>query len=131
MSLGSSRKISTGLAIFLTLVFSFMGAAAAHAQVTGATLTGTVTDPAGAVVAGAQISIKNIATSINRDTTSDSAGLYTVPNLDPGTYEVRVSATGFSTVVQSNLLLSVGQQQQINFSLKLGDYNETVAVSEA
>jgi hypothetical protein len=131
MSLGSSRKISTGLAIFLTLVFSFMGAAAAHAQVTGATLTGTVTDPAGAVVAGAQISIKNIATSINRDTTSDSAGLYTVPNLDPGTYEVRVSATGFSTIVQSNLLLSVGQQQQINFSLKLGDYTETVAVSEA
>src|SRR5216684_3843748 len=98
-----SKKYSAGLAVLLTLVFSLMSAVVARAQVTGATLSGTVTDPSGAVVAGAQISIKNTATGISRDVTSDSSGFYAAPNLPPGDYEVRVSAKGFSTAVQSNL----------------------------
>ena len=54
-----------------------------------------------------------------------------LPNLAPSTYEVKVAAAGFSTTVQSNLLLSVGQQQQLNFSMKVGETNTTVQVTEA
>ncbi len=131
MGVGSSRKISTSFAILLTLLFSLMAGVVAHAQVTGATLAGTITDPSGAVVAGAQISAKNTATGVVRTATSDSAGLYTLPNLLPGDYEVTVTATGFSTAVQSNLSLAVGQQQQLNFALKVGNTTTTVQVTEA
>jgi hypothetical protein len=108
-----------------------MAGVVAHAQVTGATLSGTITDPSGAAVVGATVSAKNTATGISKDVTSDSAGLYTLPNLEPSAYEIRVSATGFSTAVQSNLALAVGQQQQLNFAMKVGETSTTVQVTEA
>lgn len=131
MGVGKSKLVSRGVAALTTLFFSLMIGVAAHAQVTGANLSGTVSDPSGGVVAGATVSAANTATGVTRDTTSDSAGLYTIPNLIPGTYEVRVSATGFSTAVQSNLALAVGQQFQLNFSLKVGQATTTVQVTEA
>jgi len=118
-------------AILLTVFFSLIAGVVAHAQVTGATLAGTVTDPSGGVVVGAQVSAKNTATGAVRDVTTDSAGLYTIPNLAPGDYEVKVTATGFSTAVQSNLSLAVGQQQQLNFGMKVGETTTTVQVSES
>ena len=131
MGAGKSKKIGTSFAILVTLLFSLMVGVVAHAQVTGATLAGTVNDASGAVVAGAQVSIKDNATGLTRDVTSDSSGLYSAPNLSPGTYEVRVSAKGFSTAVQSGLTLSVGAQQQLNFSLKVGETSQTVQVTES
>jgi len=125
----SLRKSVFTLGVFLAFVLCF--SVSVHAQVTGATLSGTVTDASGAVVAGAQISAKNNATGVSRDVTTDSSGLYALPNLAPGDYEVRVSAKGFSTAVQSNLSLAVGQQQQLNFSLKVGETSQTVQVTEA
>jgi hypothetical protein len=107
-----------------------MTSVVARAQVTGATLSGTITDASGAVVAGAAVSARDTATGITRSVTSDSAGLYTIPNLLPGIYEVKVSATGFSTALQSNLTLAVGQQQQLNFSLRVGEASTTVQVTE-
>src|SRR6202140_2180464 len=130
MGVGSFRKLTTSFAILVTLFFSLMAAVVAHAQVTGATLSGTVTDPSGGVVANATVSAANAATAITRDVTSDSSGLYTIPNLVPGVYDIRVSATGFSTSVQSALTLSVGQQLQLNFALKVGNTNTTVQVTE-
>ena len=102
-----------------------------HAQVTGATISGTITDASGAVIAGAEISVRNTATGINRNTTTDSAGFYTVPNLNPGPYEVKVSAKGFTTALQSNLTLAVGAQQQLNIPMKVGETSQTVQVTEA
>jgi hypothetical protein len=131
MGVGSSRKITTSFAILVTLFFSLMTGVVAHAQVTGATLSGTVTDPSGGVVSGATVSSRNTATGVVREATTDSAGLYTIPNMVPGDYEIKVSATGFSTSVQSNLSLAVGQQQQLNFSMKVGSTNTTVQVTEA
>jgi hypothetical protein len=131
MGVGKSRKFTTSFAILVTMFFSLMAGVVAHAQVTGATLSGTVTDASGGVVAGATVSATNSATAVTRDTTSDSAGLYNLPNLIPGTYEIRVSSAGFSTAVQSNLTLSVGQQQQLNFGLRVGQAATTVQVTEA
>ena len=104
---------------------------AAHAQVTGATLSGTVTDATGAVIPGVMVSIKNTATGIVRSLKTDEAGFYSAPNLLAGSYEVTASAPGFSTVVQSNILLTVGAQQQLNISMKVGETAQIVEVTEA
>ncbi len=103
----------------------------ALAQVTGATLSGTVTDPSGSIIAGADISIKNLGTGIVRSLTTDAAGLYSAPNLPPGSYEVAITATGFSRSVQSNLTLSVGQQQTLNIAMKVGASTQNVTVEES
>src|SRR2546423_8782119 len=77
-----------------------------RAQVTGATISGTITDASGGVIVGAEISVRNTATGINRNTTTDTAGFYTVPNLNPGPYEVKVPPTAFTTALQSILYLA-------------------------
>src|SRR6267378_1266778 len=102
-----------------------------RAQVTGATISGTITDASGGVIVGAEISVRNTATGINRNTTADSAGFYTVPNLIPGPYEVKVTARGFTTALQSNLTLAVGAQQSLNIPMKVGETSQTVQVTEA
>ena len=128
----SSRgRISAVLFWFLVFAVGLLVSVPAHAQVTGATLTGTVTDASGAVVAGATVSTKDTATGITRLVTSDSAGLYAIPNLVPGVYEVRVEAKGFATSVRSDLSLAVGQELQLNFSLRVGETSTTVQVTEA
>src|SRR4029079_14710903 len=78
----------------------------ANAQVSGATLSGTVSDPSGAVIAGAQVSIVNRQTGDARAVTTDTSGLYSAPNLLPGTYDVTVGATGFSTTKQTDIALA-------------------------
>ena len=131
MGVGTRSKFAVSFAVFAVVVFGLMSGVVAHAQVTGATVSGTVADPSGAVVANANVSVTNTATAVVRTVTSDSAGLYTIPNLVPGSYDFKVSATGFSTSVQSAVQLSVGQQLQLNFSLKVGQTNTEVQVTEA
>jgi hypothetical protein len=108
------RSFTSSFAVSITLVFSLFVTVSVYSQVTGATLSGTVTDATGASIPGAQISITNTATGVTRELTADSAGFYTAPNLLAGTYDVKVSAKGFSTAVQSNITLAVGAQQQLN-----------------
>jgi hypothetical protein len=131
MGVGRCAKLSTSFAILFTLLFSLMGGVVAHAQVTGATVTGTVTDPQGGVVAGASVTATNSATAVARNVTTDSAGAFTIPNLIPGPYDFRVSASGFSTSVQSGVALSVGQQLQLNFAMTVGATNTEVQVTAA
>ncbi|MGH9356137.1 MAG: carboxypeptidase regulatory-like domain-containing protein, partial [Terriglobia bacterium] len=100
-----------------------------RAQVSGATLTGSVTDPSGAVIPNAKVSIKNTATGIVTDVTTNSAGLYTAPNLIPGPYEVTVSAQGFQTEVRTGIVLTVGAQQVLNETLRVGQTTQTISVS--
>src|SRR5882762_2265138 len=120
-----------GMLVCVLLMFAALVSIQVHAQVTGATLSGTVTDTSGGIIRDAEVSVKNTATGINRAVTVDSAGFYTVPNLLAGIYEVRVTAAGFSTALQSDLTLAVGAQQQLNFSLRVGTATETVKVTAA
>src|ERR1700736_1876838 len=125
------RKLAKIFAPLAVLLFSLSFSISAYSQATGATLSGVVTDPSGSVIAGAQVSAKNTATGISKDTTTDSSGLYTLPNLQAGNYELRVTATGFTTAVQPNLALAVGAQQQLNIAMKVGETSQTVQVTEA
>src|SRR5436305_6755712 len=101
-----SRKVAAPFSAMVILAIAILFAGHARAQVSGATLSGTVSDPSGAVIAGAQLSILNKATGITRTVTTDTAGLYSAPNLQPGPYEVSVSAPGFSVTKQENLTLT-------------------------
>ena len=114
---------------FVVLVFNLWLPATAHAQVAGATLSGTVTDQSGAVVPQALISAKNIDTGIARTSTTSAAGFYSIPNLLPGTYEVRTSSQGFSSEVKTGVTLTVGEQQVMDFTLQVGQTSQTVVVT--
>src|SRR5205809_3859921 len=128
---GFSEVFPALLAVCFVLALTLFPSVAAHAQVTGATLSGTVTDATGAVIPGVMVSIKNTATGVVRSLKTDEAGFYSAPNLLAGSYEVTASAPGFSTVVQSNILLTVGAQQQLNISMKVGESAQLVEVTEA
>jgi outer membrane receptor protein involved in Fe transport len=114
---------------FVTLACSLWLTATARAQVAGATLSGTVTDPSGAILPQATISIRNVSTDITRTTTTSAAGFYSVPNLLPGTYDVKASAQGFSTHLSTGIILTVGAQQVLDFALQVGQMTQTVEVS--
>jgi hypothetical protein len=114
------------------LMFGVSICSSLSAQVAGASLSGTVTDPSGATISGAQILVKNLATGVTRDLQSGVAGFYAVPNLLPGTYEVTVSAPGFATAVRTGITLTVGAQQVLNLALSVGAKQEIIRVmSEA
>src|SRR6202158_1543065 len=127
----SSRKFLKILPLITVVILNLALVVSMYSQVTGATLSGNVTDASGGAVPGAEIAVKNIATGINKNVTSDSAGYYTVPNLPAGVYEVRVSAPGFTIIVQSSLTLAVGAQQLLNFPMKVGTVADAVQLTAA
>jgi len=131
----AGRRNGLGLrigAIMLALLVTSGGlACVAHAQAVGASLSGLVTDERGGPVPGATVSIKNVGTGVVREVSTNGDGFYSAPNLLPGTYEVRVTAQGFQTLVQKEIGLTVGAQQALNLSLKVGQVNETVEVKAA
>jgi hypothetical protein len=122
------RKPVKTFAPLILVVFILSAVVSMHSQVTGATLSGTISDPSEGVIPGAQISISNTATGISKNFQADSGGYYTAPNLAPGTYEVKVTAQGFSTAV-STVTLAVGAQQQLNLPMKVGETSQTVQVT--
>lgn len=92
-------------------------------------ITGIVTDPSGAAIPGAKITVTNEGTSAVRIATSDSAGVYNVPDLEPGFYDVTVEKSGFSTIVQSHLELQVQQALRFNARLQVGQVSQKISVA--
>jgi hypothetical protein len=99
----------------------------ALAQVS-APLSGTVTDPDGAVISGATVTVQNPATGAEFKTTSSGSGTYTIPSLSTGTYKVTVSASGFKTAVVQNVKIDAGIPANVNVTLEVGAANESVIV---
>ena len=116
---------------FITLLLSLFCSIYSQAQVAGATLSGSVTDPSGASIPNATVSIKNIGTGEVREVSSNGDGFYSAPNLLPGDYEVTTSSKGFSKAEQKGITLNVGAQQTLNITLKPGAVTETVEVMSA
>jgi hypothetical protein len=114
----------------LLLLIGLLGAvfAIALAQ-TGGTITGEVKDQSGALVPNATITVTHTATNVARTTPTNSAGLYLFPDLIPGPYRVKASAAGFQTAVVSNIELQVQQTARVDFSLNVGQANQTVEVA--
>jgi hypothetical protein len=105
-------------------------AAAAFAQAGRGSISGTVTDPAGAVVPGAQVVLLNHATGVKLHTVSSGAGLYTFISLNPGEYQVTASQKGFAPAAIDKIAVDVDQTTVVNVALKIGAETQTVTVTE-
>jgi hypothetical protein len=93
-----------------------------------ATLSGTLTDPSGAVVPHAHVVVHSLATGVDRTIDTDADGLYVVPSLQPGDYSVKATATGFSDYSVPTVTLDVDQKVSLNMHLALTSAGETVQV---
>jgi hypothetical protein len=95
---------------------------------TNASVLGTVTDSSGAVIPSASVQVKNVATGQARQTPTDAQGRYTIADLPVGSYEAQASAQGFQTEIRRGVTLTVGAQTVVDFSLPVGQAQQTVTV---
>ena len=117
------------LIIFILALCCF-GLPACAQQVT-ATINGTVTDPAGRVIPDAEVQVQDLDRGTKWPTRTNAAGVYNLPQLPVGRYEVRVTAPGFRTAVQTPIELQLNQVEAVNVKLVLGAATETVEVTTA
>jgi hypothetical protein len=116
------RKIA-GVAVLITIHL--------FAQTERGNITGIVSDPTGAAVAGAQVSVINRDTNAAARVVASSAGEYNVPNLLPGVYRVEVSAAGFKGFAQQNVTVTAGTTVRVDPQMQLGQISERVEVTAA
>src|SRR5574342_884796 len=117
--------------VLTTLLLVFLCISAANAQEVRASLTGIVSDPSGAPVAGATITVVNLSTNITVSAQTNPTGNYTVPFLAPGTYRMTVQQQGFRRFVRENIVLEAQARVRIDASLELGELSQSVTVSES
>ena len=125
------RNIFAGtiqLAVF-TLLFVFP--LLAVAQITTATIVGTITDSSGAIVPGAQVTARNADTGLTRTMTSNESGTYRLEFLPVGNYVLEITARGLKKVSQSGIVLQVNDTARVDVSLTVGEVSETVNITEA
>ncbi len=114
------------------LAFAFaLSRSPVSAQEVTATINGVVTDPSGAAISGAKVTAKDLDRGTVYPTTTDSSGLYNLPRLPVGNYELRVENPGFQASVQSPIVLQLNQTAKIDFQLKVGNVNQTLEVTTA
>ena len=89
---------------------------------------GTVTDPTGAVVSGAEMTVTNVATGITEHVAADASGNYVVPDLPAATYSISCTSAGFRTLERTGILLQVDQRARVDFPLSVGQTQQVVAV---
>lgn len=99
-------------------------------QVTGS-MIGTITDPSGGVVPAAEVKVRNRATATDFVTLSDSTGVWRAPQLEPGVYDVSVTAKGFTTLVRRDVEVRVADGLRVDFVLQVGSVSDTIAVQAA
>lgn len=116
----------------MVLALALVGTSTVGGQGAGtASIIGTIKDPKGLVIPGAEVVVRNTDTGAERVLFTNEAGLYSTPLLQPGRYEVRVRKLGFSEMVRQDLSLEVGQTLALDIALPLKAVQETVEVSGA
>lgn len=120
-----AKGFSRGL---LVLASALLFAASGAAQTGTASIVGTITDSAGAVIPGAQVTVTDVATNRQVVVKTDGSGAYLVPGLTPGTYTLRAEHANFETLSRQGIVLTVGEVAQINLSLKVGSVSQSVVV---
>ena len=98
-------------------------------QTTAASLTGTVSDPSGAVIPGASVTVEELSTGTKQTTQTNRDGIFLAPLLPPGIYDLTISKQGFTTANRSGIELQINQKANIDFTLHVGAVGQTVQVS--
>lgn len=119
------RMAAVGCALALVVLM----APRANSQTTFGSITGQVTDSAGAVIPVAQVTLKNLGTAETRSMTTGSDGLYQFVNLVPGSYSIRVDKQGFSTFTRTPIVVEVSQTVRIDAKMQLGQVTQTIQVT--
>jgi len=117
-------KLRASFAVCMLLV-----SASLLAQTFRGTVLGTVTDPQGAVIAGAKVTVRNVNTGLERTTETSADGSYSVPELPTGTYTVTVNQAGFQTSSVTNIAVDVAAEKRVDVALRAGQVTTTVEVS--
>lgn len=116
--------------MFARLVLAVVAlSAAAIAQDFRATLSGSVTDPSGAAIPDAMVKAVNSATNEAREVKTTSLGFYTIPYLNPGTYNIEVTASGFKALKREGIVLQVAQRMNLPIELAVGEVTQEVTVT--
>ncbi|PYX30247.1 MAG: hypothetical protein DMG80_12915 [Acidobacteria bacterium] len=124
-----TSTLKTLSASLLALLFVLSAASFdLQAQVTGGTISGTVVDTSGRVIANCTIAITNSETGIARNVTTNSDGFYTAPNLTAGSYDLSFAAPGFKTDIRKGIALTVGASTTLDLTMQVGTTIETVQV---
>jgi len=126
-SQGMVRRWSVAPAFFLLAIL--LSASSTWSQGNQGTLEGSVSDPSGAAVAGAQLTVTNDATGLKFQTTTDSDGLFTFPVLPVGSYTVEVGHAGFSKLTRKDVKLTVGARLNLALALSVAGQGESVTVT--
>ena len=111
------------------LVFVLLATVSLWAQTFRGTILGTVTDPTGAVVAGAKVTVKNTGTGLERTTETSADGSYSVPELPIGTYTVTITQSGFQTSITTGVTVDVAVERRVDAAMKTGEVATKVEVS--
>src|SRR6266568_3874061 len=117
--------------VFSTTLVVLLSCFALFAQANFGRILGKVSDPSGAVLPGATISIIDTQRGLARSLTTGEAGQYNAPTLIPGTYTVRVEFPGFKTLDRQNVVVEVGKEILVDLTIEPGQQSETVTVNEA
>ena len=117
----------------LTLTAILIGefSSSAAAQRISASIVGTVTDPQGRVVIGADVNATNLGTGAVTATTTNSEGIYVLQHLPVGSYTFSVDSKGFNRFTQNNIVLSVEQTLTLNVALEVGSQTQSIVVTSA
>lgn len=117
--------VSLGIVVLLTVALRLQG------QIGMATLSGTVTDPSGAVIPGAQVTLTSTAENASRQTVTNSSGQYVIPAIPPGTYQLGVKAPGFQQRTLTGIILASGQGSTLNATLQISKASQQVTITSA
>jgi hypothetical protein len=123
------RRLSFVLSFSILLLFSFSTSLPSSGQGIFATLTGVVSDPSGAVVAGANVTLRDAASGSTRETVTNGDGFFTFASVPVGSYAVEIEAKGFQTYKVDTFSLGGGERRNINAQLAVGAANQTVEVN--
>jgi hypothetical protein len=127
-SWNQSRKFVTSFVLLFAVCLLFLGERAAVGQTITGAIRGSIADPTGASIPGAQVTATNTATGVVTKTVSDKSGFYNFQFLQIGTYTVSAQAPGFGTVAMPAFQLEVDQIANVNMKLQVGTANTTVDV---
>ncbi len=126
-----SHRIAKGMRVFVLFVGVLSISLPLFSQGNAGRILGSVTDQSGGAVAGAMVTVTDVARGVSRTLVTDDSGEYNAPNLTPSMYTVRGEAKGFKAFERQNVLLETGGEVRVDLQLQAGDVTQTVTVSES
>src|SRR5689334_1969237 len=124
-------RMRTFCALTAIISLALAAPAAGQSQITTGVIDGTVVDSSGGVLPGVDVDVRNVDTNLDRVLVTDRDGRFVVPQLPAGRYTVRLQLAGFATIVQENVLVTVGQTVRLTPTMRVSSISETVTVTSS